>query len=162
MVAMVQAKQARAIPGSVEFAQYIDSHGGTLFYVSNRAEQDRQATVNNLQALGFPRVTDQTLLLKSTSSNKQTRFASIRAKGFQVVVYVGDNLNDFGEATWHKDNVQRREFVNSNSDKFGTLYFLLPNPSYGDWESGLTQGYSSMTPTQKLNARYQQLRAWRP
>ena len=156
------AKQALAIPGAVEFARYVDSHGGTLFYVSNRAEQDRRVTVENLKALGFPGVSGQTLLLNTSSSNKQARFDKIRAQGFQVVVYVGDNLNDFGQATWHKDNTQRRAFVMQNREKFGTEFFLLPNPSYGDWESGLSQGYSDMSPTQKLHVREQALRTWKP
>lgn len=155
------AEQALAIPGAVEFARYIDSHGGIIFYVSNRAEQDRQATVDNLRALGFPGVSPETLLLNTSTSNKQARFDSIKAKGYQVVVYVGDNLNDFGQATWHKDNGQRREFVAQNREKFGTEFFVLPNPSYGDWESGLSQHYSSMRPTDKLEVRKQSLRVWK-
>ncbi|MBT0724184.1 5'-nucleotidase, lipoprotein e(P4) family [Rosenbergiella sp. S61] len=156
-----QAKQALAIPGAVDFARYVESHGGTIFYVSNRAEHDRQATAENLLALGFPGISAQTLLLNTSSSNKQARFDSIRAKGYQVVVYVGDNLNDFGQATWHKDNSQRRNFVTQNSEKFGTEYFILPNPSYGDWESGLRRDYSKMTPSAKLQAREQALRVWK-
>ena len=155
------AKQALAIPGAVDFARYIDSHGGTIFYVSNRAEQDRQATADNLRALGFPSISSETLLLNTSTSNKQARFDSIKNKGYQVVVYVGDNLNDFGQATWHKDNVQRRNFVAENHDKFGTEFFLLPNPSYGDWESGLSPDYAKMSPSAKLQARDNALRVWK-
>lgn len=155
------AKQALAIPGAVDFARYIDSHGGTIFYVSNRAEQDRQVTADNLRTLGFPGVSAETLLLNTSSSNKQARFDSIGARGYQVVVYVGDNLNDFGQVTWHKDNVQRREFVAQNREKFGTEFFVLPNPSYGDWESGLSQNYTKMSPSAKLQVREQALRVWR-
>ncbi|MBT0726096.1 5'-nucleotidase, lipoprotein e(P4) family [Rosenbergiella australiborealis] len=155
------AEQALAIPGAVDFARYVDSHGGTLFYVSNRSVHDREATIANLRVLGFPGITDQTLLLSTSTSNKQARFDTIHAEGFQVVVYVGDNLNDFGAATWHKNNSERRAFVEKNRAKFGTEFFLLPNPSYGDWESGLSNGYSAMRPSEKLHTRLQALRVWK-
>ena len=34
--AWTRARQARAVPGAVEFAGYVDSQGGTVFYGSNR------------------------------------------------------------------------------------------------------------------------------
>jgi len=59
-------------------------------------------------------------LLNSGQSNKQGRFDAVKADGFDVVVYVGDNLNDFGAATYHKNNQQRRTFV----EAFGTKFFM--------------------------------------
>jgi len=76
------------------------------------------------------------------------------------VIYIGDNLNDFGSATYHQGNEQRRAFVNQNHQHFGTQYIVLPNPLYGDWESGLAKDYNKLTPEQKLNAREQNLKAW--
>jgi 5'-nucleotidase (lipoprotein e(P4) family) len=75
-------------------------------------------------------------------------------------VYAGDNLNDFGAATHHKDNAQRRAFVADNQSKFGTEYIVLPNPLYGDWESGMAQDYNKLTPEQKLLIRQQAIKAW--
>ena len=155
-----QAKQAKAIPGAVSFAQYIDSHGGIMFYVSNRDHKDYAATVANLQRLGFPNVNEKTLRLNTNTSNKQARFDAIKADGYNIVLYVGDNLNDFGALTYHKSNAERRNFVNSNHGKFGTQFIVLPNPLYGDWESGLAPGYNKLTPEAKLKVREEALQSW--
>ncbi|NIF21369.1 5'-nucleotidase, lipoprotein e(P4) family [Candidatus Pantoea multigeneris] len=158
--AWTQAKQALAVPGAVDFAQHVDSHSGTVFYVSNRAQQDFAATVANMQQLGFPRANAETVRLSTGNSNKQERFDAIKKAGYNVVLYVGDNLNDFGGATWHQDNRQRRAFVASNHARFGTQFIILPNPLYGDWESGLAAGYNKLTPQQKLQVREENLRSW--
>ncbi|QKJ88741.1 5'-nucleotidase, lipoprotein e(P4) family [Paramixta manurensis] len=155
-----QARQATAIPGAVSFAQYVNSHGGTMFYVSNRSKNDYAATVENLQRLGFPGVNQKTVRLSSDSSNKQTRFDAIKAEGYNVVLYIGDNLNDFGGATWHQGNPQRRSFVSQNHRLFGTQFIILPNPLYGDWESGLADGYNKLSSQQKLQTRAANLKAW--
>lgn len=154
------AKQALAVPGAVSFANYVNSHGGTMFYVSNRKTSEHDATLANLNSLGFTGVNDKTLLLSSDTSNKQARFDSIKAAGYNIVIYAGDNLNDFGSATYHKDNAQRRAFVNQNHDQFGTQFIVLPNPLYGDWESGLAAEYNKLTPEQKLKVRDGSLKAW--
>ncbi len=154
------AKQALAVPGAVSFANYVNSHGGTMFYVSNRKTSEYAATMENLNSLGFTGVNEKTLLLSSDTSNKQARFDAIKAAGYNIVIYAGDNLNDFGSATYHKDNAERRAFVNQNHNQFGTQYIVLPNPLYGDWESGLAASYNKLTPEQKLKVREANLRAW--
>ncbi|MEC5320123.1 5'-nucleotidase, lipoprotein e(P4) family [Brenneria populi subsp. brevivirga] len=155
-----QAAQAQAIPGAVRFANYVNSHGGTMFYVSNRKQSEFDATVANMRTLGFTGMSAKTVLLAQDSSNKQARFDSIKNAGYDIVVYAGDNLNDFGAATYHQDNAQRRAFVGANEDKFGAEFIVLPNPLYGDWESGLATDYNKLTPQQKLQARAQAVQAW--
>lgn len=155
-----QTGQALAVPGAVQFANYVNSHGGTMFYVSNRKQSEYAATVANMQKLGFTGMSEHTVLLSQDSSNKQARFDRIKNAGYDIVVYAGDNLNDFGAATYHKDNAQRRAFVSANQDKFGTEFIVLPNPLYGDWESGMAPGYNTLTPEQKLQVRQQVIRAW--
>lgn len=60
-----EAKQAIAIPGAVEFANYVNSHGGKMFYVSNRkVGAEYQVTIDNLKALGFTGVDETSVLLK--------------------------------------------------------------------------------------------------
>lgn len=157
-----RAEQALAIPGAVEFAKHVTDHGGKMFYVSNRSVSDYSATVNNLHALGFPGVDKSSVLLSSNTSNKQARFDQIVAQGYQLVVYVGDNLNDFGAETWHQTNSVRRQFVQQHRHQFGTQFIILPNPSYGDWETGLAPNYSKLSPVDKLHARESALRTWQP
>ena len=155
-----QAEQAGAVPGAVQFARYVNSHQGTMFYVSNRKQSEYAATVANMQKLGFTGMSEKTVLLSGDTSNKQPRFDAIKNTGYDIVVYAGDNLNDFGAATYHKDNAQRRAFVADNQSKFGTEYIVLPNPLYGDWESGMAQDYNKLTPEQKLLIRQQAIKAW--
>ncbi|WP_390902094.1 5'-nucleotidase, lipoprotein e(P4) family [Serratia liquefaciens] len=155
-----QAQQAGAVPGAVQFARYVNSHQGTMFYVSNRKQSEYAATLANMQKLGFTGMSEKTVLLSGDTSNKQTRFDAIKNAGYDIVVYAGDNLNDFGAATYHKDNAQRRAFVADNQSKFGTEFIVLPNPLYGDWESGMAKGYNKLTPEQKLQIRQQAIKAW--
>ncbi|MDO4777416.1 MAG: 5'-nucleotidase, lipoprotein e(P4) family [Cardiobacteriaceae bacterium] len=160
----VEAKEARAIPGAVEFAHHVVNRGGKVYYVSNRKTgAEYQPTVDNLKALGFPDVTEQTLLLKEKSSNKDERFAVPATQGYTVVLYVGDNLGDFaGEPTYRKSNADRRAFVDAHRADFGVKYVVLPNPTYGDWEGGLADGYYKLTPQEQENVRRSILDAWKP
>lgn len=155
-----QAQQAGAVPGAVQFARYVNSHQGTMFYVSNRKQSEYAATLANMQKLGFTGMSEKTVLLSGDTSNKQARFDAIKNAGYDIVVYAGDNLNDFGAATYHKDNAQRRAFVADNQSKFGTEFIVLPNPLYGDWESGMAQDYNKLTPEQKLQIRQRAIKAW--
>lgn len=154
------AEQARPIAGAVEFARHVNSNGGTMFYVTNRDVKSYAPTAANIRKLGFPGVSAKTLLLNSGQSNKQGRFDSIKAEGYEVVVYVGDNLNDFGTATYHKSNQQRRAFVEASREAFGTKYFMLPNPSYGDWISGMAPDYYKQSPEKQLEINGKSIRSW--
>lgn len=157
----VNARQATALPGAVAFANYVNSHGGTMFYVSNRkAKGEFDGTVDNMKQLGFTGVSDKTVLLKTDKSAKSARFAEIEKQGYEIVLYVGDNLNDFGDATYHKLNSERRDFVAQNAKLFGKKFIVLPNPNYGDWEGGLADGYFKKDNAGKLKAREDALKAW--
>ncbi len=154
------AGQAHPIAGAVEFARHVNAKGGTMFYVTNRDARSFQSTAANIEKLGFPGVSAKTLLLNSGQSNKQERFDSIKAEGYDVVIYMGDNLNDFGVATFHKNNQQRRAFVEANREAFGTKFFMLPNPSYGDWVSGMAQDYYKQSPQRQLEIKRKSIRSW--
>lgn len=157
----VNARQSAAVPGAVEFANYVNSHGGTMFYVSNRKDSNEKvATIDDMKRLGFTGVNDKTLLLKKDKSAKSARFAEIEKMGYEIVMYVGDNLNDYGDATYHKPNAERRQFVAENESKFGKQYIVLPNPNYGDWEGGLAPDYFKKSASEQLKIRDEALKAW--
>lgn len=159
----VDSRRATAISGAVEFSHFVNDNGGKIFYVSNRSQQNYASTVANLKALGFAGVSGQTVLLKgSDGSNKITRFNQIQDSGYMPVVYIGDNLNDFSGETWGKNNQQRKAFVQQNRQRFGTQFIILPNPDYGDWESGMAKNYSHLSTEEKLKVRAERLQAWVP
>lgn len=157
-----QAKQADAIPGAVEFSNYVNTHGGTMFFVSNRKTGDEyQPTVDNLKALGFKNVTDETMLLKDKGSNKAERFKKIQDMGYEIVLYLGDNLDDFTGDIYGKQNADRRAFVDSKKADFGVKYIVLPNPVYGGFEGGLAVDYFKKTPEEKLKIRKDNMKVWK-
>ena len=98
--------------------------------------------------------------MKKDKSNKSERFADIEKQGYEIVVYVGDNLNDFGDATYKKSNAERRDFVKANQAKFGKTFIVLPNPNYGDWEGGLAKDYYKGDAQSRVNIRMNAIRAW--
>lgn len=157
----VNARQSGAIAGAVEFVNYVNAHGGTVFFVSNRRDDvEKAATIDDMRRLGFNQVSEQTLLLKKDKSNKTPRFNQIEQQGYEIVLYVGDNLNDFGDATYRQSNEQRREFVAHNAELFGKKFIILPNPNYGDWEGGFDPNYFKGDASQQLNIRQNLLKAW--
>ena len=70
-------RKAKAIPGAVDFLNYASRKGVKVFYVSNRDEVQKQATIDNLKKVGFPDATAETVLA-SGKSFEQTRCAAIR------------------------------------------------------------------------------------
>ena len=38
----VEARQSGVVPGAVEFNNYVNTHGGKMFYVSNRKESNEK------------------------------------------------------------------------------------------------------------------------
>lgn len=157
----VNARQTKAIAGAVEFNNYVNSHKGTMFYVSNRKDNGEKAgTVENMKALGFEGVNDATLYLKKDKSSKTERFKEIENQGYEIVLYIGDNLNDFGDATYKKSNAERRAFVDDNRKAFGKTFIVLPNPNYGDWEGAVFNYDYKLSNQQKADARHKALQAW--
>ena len=121
---------------------------------------EKAATIDDMKKEGFTGVSEQTLYLKKDKSNKSERFADIEKQGYEIVVYVGDNLNDFGDATYKKSNAERRDFVKANQAKFGKTFIVLPNPNYGDWEGGLAKDYYKGDAQSRVNIRMNAIRAW--
>ena len=159
-----EAEQALAIPGAVEFANYVNSHGGKMFYVSNRiVGPEYQPTINNLKALGFTGVDSTSVLLKDKVSQKTARFEQVEKAGYEIVVFIGDNLDDFrftGE-TYRKLNDVRRSVVDKYKSDFGVKYIVLPNPLYGNWEGGLNADYYKTDAAGKLKIRRDNLKVWK-
>lgn len=157
----VDARQSGAVPGAVEFNNYVNSHKGKMFYVTNRKDSNEKAgTIDDMKRLGFNGVDNSSLYLKTDKSAKSARFAEIEKQGYEIVLYVGDNLNDFGDATYHKPNAERRAFVAENKEKFGKTFIVLPNPNYGDWESGLDKNYFKGDAQSRVNIRLNTIHAW--
>ena len=50
-----------------------------------------------------------------------------------LIMQLGDTLHDFDGAFADASLDEQRRLVEANSEKFGSEWFILPNPTYGDW-----------------------------
>ncbi|HEY3139262.1 MAG TPA: 5'-nucleotidase, lipoprotein e(P4) family [Blastocatellia bacterium] len=143
--------KASAIPGAVDFLKYAATRGVRVFYVTNRRETEKAGTITNLKQLGFPDVSDETVVVRTDVSSKEPRRQSIRRR-YRIVLLFGDNLSDFSNAFEDKPPKERTAVVEAAREKFGTEFIVLPNPMYGDWESAI-YGYDSRLNEQQKAAK---------
>ena len=140
----VNLANAKAMPGSVEFFNYAAQHGVQCFYITNRKEDQKVATMRNLQQQGFPQVDSMHVMMKGPNNDKEQRRVEV-AKKYNVVLLLGDNLNDFDDIFFEKFVTERNTTVDKVQSLFGSKYIVLPNATYGDWEGALWQGQKPTT-----------------
>ncbi len=150
---------AEAIPGSLELLTYAYEKGIKVFYVSNRYSEQLESTVNNLKKLGFPNVSESTVLLRSDSRSKSERRNSISSR-HEVIMLIGDNLSDFNDEFEVKISEERINYTNQMRDNFGTKLIVLPNPNYGDWESNGLFGGESFDNIEKDSIRKSNIKSY--
>lgn len=129
-------EEAKPLAGAVEFLQYAASQNIKVFYVTNRREAEKAATVNNLQKFKFPDVSEETLMVRTDKSTKEPRRDKIKEK-YRIILLMGDNLNDFSNIFEEKNVADRFAVTDQNKAEFGSRFIVLPNPMYGDWEGAI-------------------------
>ncbi|MEO0405597.1 MAG: 5'-nucleotidase, lipoprotein e(P4) family, partial [Bacteroidota bacterium] len=92
----VEKEEALALPGAVDFFNHVEALGVQVFYISNRKNEQLEATMNNMKALRLPFIEEDHFLLKTTTSGKQERRNAV-LENHKVVLLMGDNLSDFTE-----------------------------------------------------------------
>jgi len=144
--AWTEDRSAAAIPGAVEFLNYVVETGGDVFYITNRKSMPEKgndlkaATMENLKNLGFPQIDEKHMMLRTDSSKKQSRRDSITEMGYRTVLLMGDNLADF-DAAFDGDTMPARDkAVETYKASFGNKFIILPNPIYGNWEAAVYGG----------------------
>lgn len=154
----VMMRRAKPIPGAVDFLKYASAKGVRVFYISNRIEVEKQATIENLKAVGFPDVSDETVLVRTTESSKKARRAVVTDK-HRIVLLLGDNLDDFSEIFERKPVAERFAEVDAARALWGRQFIVLPNAMYGTWESAI-YGYERLTEAQKTEKRAEALETY--
>ena len=152
---------ATEVPGAKDFLNYAASKDVTIFYITNRVVELKEATQNNLIKLGIPwDQTKETILMRGENnwgSDKGSRRALV-AQEYRVLLMAGDNLGDFVDA---KDNnlspQQRKAIVEEYADYWGEKWFMLQNIAYGDWEGALYDFDYSLSPHEVHNTRLESL-----
>ncbi|WP_298769086.1 5'-nucleotidase, lipoprotein e(P4) family [uncultured Shewanella sp.] len=123
-----------ATPGALDFVTYCQSKGVDVFYVSNRDQGDNtyEYAKGNLTHLGFPFVDKKHLIVQRDASNKEPAQHKIM-QDYDVVVLLGDNLNDFQRKYYSQSVDERTRLMEEDKDLFGSKFILMPNPTDGHW-----------------------------
>lgn len=146
-----EMRKAKAIPGAVDFLNYAVSQGVKVFYVSNRDEVQKQATIDNLKSVGFNDVSAENVILRTSESSKEKRRDTISEK-YRIVILMGDNLDDFSDVFEKKSITDRFGETDKLRGMFGNKFIVLPNVMYGTWENAV-YGYGRVTDAQKAEKR---------
>ena len=151
----VNEANAQALPGAVDFLNEVDKRGITIYYLTNREHSQVSATLNNLRRRGFPIYNAEQILAASTPTghceaagyNKTCRRQWV-ANHARVLMLVGDSFGDFVKAKPHTLEAQR-EAAAPYIQWLGQRWFILPNPTYGDWYSAPYNDQDSLPASQK-------------
>ncbi len=159
------AGQAGAISGAVAFTNAAAQKGVKVFYVTNRNAEVEDGTARNLAALGFPMGGNvDTVLTKGEkpdwTSAKGTRRAAV-AENYRILLLLGDNFGDFTD-DYDGSPEERRKVYEENAARWAREWLMLPNPSYGSWESSAFGSDYSLSPVQQRQRKIDALEAWSP
>src|SRR5262249_982989 len=124
--------------------------GISVFFVTNRLPEQRPGTIQTLAKYGL--ATDDmadtsslALLMREPGpqgGNKDHRRSMI-AERYDIIALIGDNLGDFSgefdKSSGLASRTDREAVAEKNISKFGSEWFLLPNPLYGEWEKFLNR-----------------------
>lgn len=152
----VMEANASAISGSIAFTKKAAEKDIAVFYVTNREAKVEKGTRQNLEKLGYPLSEDEDRILSKNEKSDWTSSKLGRRKyvadRYRILMLFGDNLNDFFPA---KDitQEQRSALVKKYRNNWGRKWYMLPNPTYGSWESALYDFDSSLSASQIDSAR---------
>lgn len=157
--AWVEMEKAKPIPGAVDFLNYAVSKGVKIYYVSNRDQNHKAATIKNLTTAGFVDVSAENVLLREVDaagnkiSTKTPRRAFVDQK-YRTIMLLGDNLDDFSDV-FESISVEAR-FLQTDKFKtdWGKRWIVLPNAMYGTWENTIYEHkHTKMSETEKRDKR---------
>lgn len=146
-----EMRKAKPVPGAVDFLNYAVTKGVKIFYISNRDEVQKQATIDNLKTAGFVDISADNVVLRQTESTKEPRRLAVSAK-YRIVMLMGDNLDDFSNVFERKSILDRYAATDQVRELFGKRFIVLPNAMYGTWESAV-YNYERLTEAQKAERR---------
>jgi 5'-nucleotidase (lipoprotein e(P4) family) len=136
----VAEKQARPVPGVLEFARAAEARGVTILYLSNRAQHLQEATLANLREVGLPVKDDSVFLglgmhVEGCEQHGSEKLCRRRHAGreYRVLMQFGDQLGDFVEIATNTPEA-RSALMEEYGDWFGERWWMLANPTYGSWE----------------------------
>ncbi len=130
-------EQATPLPGAKAFIDLVYEQGGLVVGVTNRREGEAEWTQ---AVLDRHELRVEFVLFrgdaKDATGEKEPRWervpdllAELGYADVSIVMWMGDQITDFpdlDQSAWDQDG--------DIQGPFGTRYFVLPNPMYGEWE----------------------------
>lgn len=140
--AWVNRAEAKPIPGAAAFLKLVEARGVEAFYVTNREQGQKRKTVENLLAAGLPFADEDHVLtigeVPGWSSDKTSRRRYLASR-YRILLLVGDDAGDFLSGV--RSTLSDREAAMAPFESYlGTRWIVLPNPTYGSWESAISGG----------------------
>lgn len=118
------------LPGAAGFFRLADRLGVAIFYVSDRFEENKLATVATLSRLGLPQVhADRVLLFGPT---KAERRAAVERR-HRIVLQLGDTLHDFDGCFAGASLDDQHRLAEDHGHRFGEDWIVFPNAAHGTW-----------------------------
>jgi len=136
-----------AVPGSLDFFNYCKAVDVEVFYVTSRNQGERTYAyaLEHLRFLEFPFADGAHLTVFTETSDKSSARGEI-AETHKIVLFIGDNLNDYKRDYYLKDVEKRLALMERDRKDFGRKFILLPNPTDGHWVRAIF-GESEPQPT---------------
>ncbi len=129
----VNSKSSVAFPGAVDITSYVHLLGCKVNIVTVRQSKTVEATqaVLNKEGIYYDQIlftngADKNLFFKAVTNGISPSLLPYKQT---IIAYFGDNIKDF-------PNGSQEYYKGAKDDKyakFGTEYFVLPNPMYGSW-----------------------------
>ena len=122
------------VPGAMDFLKYCEYHGVEIFYVTNRDQGPRTYgyALNQLQYLNLPYSDSEHLVVFRESSDKTSARERI-GESHELILLLGDNLNDFKRDYYVADVEERRALMERDRAEIGDKFIILPNATDGHW-----------------------------
>lgn len=162
--AWVEERRAVAVPGAVAFTRAAAAKGVTVFYISNRSAALTEATLANLRSEGLPVQHEDVFLglgmqvpgCEQAGSGKTCRRQAV-GRSHRVLMQFGDQLGDFVQVTANTPQ-QHAARHGEYREWFGDRWWMLPNPTYGAWESASFGNDWTQSRTQRRALKREALR----
>jgi len=147
--------EAGSVPGVKEFLDAVRKAGGRVAFITDRSTEwsypdgtkvdSVKPTRDNLARNGLWSDDDRLCLKSSKEDTKAVRRKSVATGDgtcswtgmkIEVVAFIGDQMGDFPQ--------NGETFTGAGTDaEFGRTFFILPNPMYGGWVTGVTRVFGS-------------------
>lgn len=158
--AWVRERQAKPVPGALDFTRMAAMNGVQVIYLTNRDYAVEEATRGNLVQYGFPVDHDEDVIYTQNeqpewTGEKASRRTAI-AQQYRILLLIGDNFGDFAPDV-DTTSAQRRQLYNAFEQFWGQRWIVLPNPMYGSWEAALYDYEYGLPPAEKIERKRERL-----